>query len=116
MKTLRDCSYDGPEDVRSMLREQNGELFEVRVSVANFKTEDYLIGRILVHPTTLILKTDYTVFSFPIDSIDYVDWNYQVVDVSVDHYIWRFEDDGRIKVYRRDSKGDHLIQQRAHRR
>lgn len=113
MKTLRDYIY--PDSLRTMLRMENGNIFEAYVTVGEIK--DYLIGKILVHPTRLILKAHFSTrsFTFPIDNVDMIDWNYHIIYLTVDYYIWRYKDEqGRFKVYRRDGEGDHLIQQGTH--
>jgi len=109
MKTLRDMRYDGPQDIRSLLRAENGNIFEVFVTIDG-ETKDYLIGRILVHPTRLILKARYTTFTFQITDVTHIDWNHFTIFVSTSEYIWRYDGEREVKVYRRDSEGDHLIQ------
>lgn len=112
MKTLRDCLYDGPQDVRSMLRASNG--VSTYLSVVIGDSVDYWYGKILTHPTHLIIQgTNGANVSIPIEDVPFYRIGEPILAV-VNEYIWRFKDGKRLKVYRRDGEGDHLIQQRTH--
>ena len=107
MKTLRDLN--GPQDMRCVLRKYNGVSTYLSVMIGD--SVDYWYGKILTYPTRLIIQgTNGANVSIPIEDVQFYRISEPILAV-VNEYTWRFKDDrGKVEVYKRDSKGDHLIQ------